>query len=179
MAHYTGLLNVKESFSSLTRMRTLLEYLSFWSLADALGRKQASSPGNVSNHEHRHVLPAKSSLKIRSSLMIAFFRLHSLSNFVRQCLCGLVVRVPGYWFRSRGFNSLRYQVFCEVAGLGRDPLGLIRITDKPISILVVERYKGFHLFRMTSLSNGTLSATTHFRNEGIFHMTYNTSSGGT
>jgi hypothetical protein len=36
-----------------------------------------------------------------------------------DCLCGLVVRVPGYRSRGPGFNSRRYQIFWEVVGLER------------------------------------------------------------
>jgi hypothetical protein len=45
-------------------------------------------------------------------------------------MCGLVVRVPGYRSKGPEFDSRRYQIFREVVGLERDPLGLVRITDK-------------------------------------------------
>jgi hypothetical protein len=43
-------------------------------------------------------------------------------------LCGLAVRVPGY--RSRGYDSRRYQLFCEVVDLERGPLSLVSITEE-------------------------------------------------
>jgi hypothetical protein len=45
-------------------------------------------------------------------------------------LCGLVVRVPGYRSRGTGFDSRHYQIFCEVVGLERDPLSLVRIIEE-------------------------------------------------
>jgi hypothetical protein len=39
---------------------------------------------------------------------------------------GLVVRVPGYRSRGRGFDSRRYQIFWEVVDLERGPLSLVR-----------------------------------------------------
>jgi hypothetical protein len=48
----------------------------------------------------------------------------------RDCLCGLVVRVPGYRSRNPGFDSRRYQIFWEVVGLERGPLSLVRITEE-------------------------------------------------
>jgi hypothetical protein len=41
------------------------------------------------------------------------------------CPCGLVVKVPGYISRGPGFDSRRYQIFWEVAGLERGPLSLV------------------------------------------------------
>jgi hypothetical protein len=52
-----------------------------------------------------------------------------LRNVVER-LCGLVVRVPGYRSRDPGFDSRRYQIFCEVGGLKRGPLSLVRITEE-------------------------------------------------
>jgi hypothetical protein len=40
-------------------------------------------------------------------------------------LCGLVVRVSGYRYRSPGFDSRRYQIFWVVVGLERGPLSLV------------------------------------------------------
>jgi hypothetical protein len=39
-----------------------------------------------------------------------------------DCLCGLVVRVPGYRSRGPRFDSRLYQIFWEVVGLERGPL---------------------------------------------------------
>jgi hypothetical protein len=44
-----------------------------------------------------------------------------------DCLCGLVVRVPGYRSRGHGFDSRRYQIFWEVVGLEWGPLSLVRM----------------------------------------------------
>jgi hypothetical protein len=45
-------------------------------------------------------------------------------------LCGLVVRVTGYRSRDPEFDSLCYQIFCEVVGVERGPLSLVRITEE-------------------------------------------------
>jgi hypothetical protein len=45
-------------------------------------------------------------------------------------LCGLVVRVPGYRSRGPGFDSQRYQIFCEVVGLKRGPLSLMNTIEE-------------------------------------------------
>jgi hypothetical protein len=45
-------------------------------------------------------------------------------------LCGLVVRVPGYRSRGPEFDSRGYQIFWEVVGLERGPLGLVRINEE-------------------------------------------------
>jgi hypothetical protein len=45
-------------------------------------------------------------------------------------LCSLVVRVPGYTSRGLGFDSQRYQIFCEVVDLERGPLSLMSITEE-------------------------------------------------
>jgi hypothetical protein len=42
--------------------------------------------------------------------------------------CGLVVRVSGY--RGPGFDSRRFQVFWEAAGLERGLLSLVRTTEE-------------------------------------------------
>jgi hypothetical protein len=49
---------------------------------------------------------------------------------VSLLLCCLVVRVPGYRSRGLGFDSRRYQVFCEVVGLERGSLSLVRIIEE-------------------------------------------------
>jgi hypothetical protein len=48
----------------------------------------------------------------------------------RDRLCGLVVRVPGYRSRNPGFHSRRYQIFWEVVGLERGPLGLVSTIEQ-------------------------------------------------
>jgi hypothetical protein len=44
--------------------------------------------------------------------------------------CGSVFRVPGYRPRVPRFDSRLYQIFQEVVGMERDPLGLVRIIEK-------------------------------------------------
>jgi hypothetical protein len=46
------------------------------------------------------------------------------------CLYGLKVRVPDYRSRGPGFDSLRYQIFCEVVGLELFPLSLVGIIEE-------------------------------------------------
>jgi hypothetical protein len=41
-----------------------------------------------------------------------------------------VIRVPGYISRGPGFDSWRYQIFWDVAGLEWGPLSLVRITEE-------------------------------------------------
>jgi hypothetical protein len=62
-----------------------------------------------------------------SCVVHVYIKLHSL---LRDRLCGLVVRVPGYRFRGPGFDSRRYQIFWEVLGLERGPLSLVCITEE-------------------------------------------------
>jgi hypothetical protein len=45
-------------------------------------------------------------------------------------LCDLVVRVPCYRSRCPGFDSRRYQFFCDVVGLEQGSLTLLRITEE-------------------------------------------------
>jgi hypothetical protein len=45
-------------------------------------------------------------------------------------LCGLVATVPGYRSRGPGFDSQCYHIFCEVVGLERVPLSLVKITEE-------------------------------------------------
>jgi hypothetical protein len=48
----------------------------------------------------------------------------------QDCLCGLVIRVPGYRSRDPGFDCRRYQIFGEVVSLERGPLSLVSITEE-------------------------------------------------
>jgi hypothetical protein len=50
--------------------------------------------------------------------------------FVTNCLCGLVVQVPGYKSRGPGFDSRNYKIFWEVAVLERGPLSLVKIMEE-------------------------------------------------
>jgi hypothetical protein len=61
--------------------------------------------------------------------------LSSMSEWVSElfcydCLCGLVVRFPGYRSRVPGFHSRRYQISWEVEGLERSPLSLLSTTEE-------------------------------------------------
>jgi hypothetical protein len=49
---------------------------------------------------------------------------------VSDRLCGLVVRVSGCRSRGPGFDSRRFQIFCEAVGLERGPLSLVRTTEE-------------------------------------------------
>jgi hypothetical protein len=55
---------------------------------------------------------------------------HTREREIRDRLCGLVVRVPGY--RSWGPGSIprSYQIFWEVVGLERGPLSLVSTTEE-------------------------------------------------
>jgi hypothetical protein len=50
--------------------------------------------------------------------------------FLKDRLCGLVVRVPSYRSRGPGFDSRRYQTFWEIVGLERDPLSLVSTIEE-------------------------------------------------
>jgi hypothetical protein len=41
-----------------------------------------------------------------------------------------MVRIPGYRSRGSGFDSRRYQIFCEVVVLERGQLSLVRIIEE-------------------------------------------------
>jgi hypothetical protein len=47
-----------------------------------------------------------------------------------DCLCGLVVRVPGYRSRGPGFDSRSYQIFCDLVGLEGGPLSLVSTIEE-------------------------------------------------
>jgi hypothetical protein len=49
-------------------------------------------------------------------------------------LCGLVFRVSVYRSRSPGFDSRRYQIFCEVVGLERGPLSFVSTIEEVLGI---------------------------------------------
>jgi hypothetical protein len=50
--------------------------------------------------------------------------------YALDCLCGLVVRVPGYRSRGSGFYSRHYPIFWEVVGLEWGPLSLVSTTEE-------------------------------------------------
>jgi hypothetical protein len=71
--------------------------------------------------------------------MCCLLALHSgqyVHVYIQRCvsedtlLCGLVVRVSGYRSRGPGFNSRRFQIFCEAAGRERGPPSLVRTTEE-------------------------------------------------
>jgi hypothetical protein len=45
-------------------------------------------------------------------------------------LSRLVVTVPDYRSSGPGFDSRRYQIFCEMVGVERGPLSLVMITEE-------------------------------------------------
>jgi hypothetical protein len=49
---------------------------------------------------------------------------------LKDGLCDLVVRVPGYRSRGPGFDSWRYQIFWVVVALKRGPLSLMSTTEE-------------------------------------------------
>jgi hypothetical protein len=49
---------------------------------------------------------------------------------LKDRLCGLVVKVPGYKSRGLGFDSRRHEIFWEVVGLERGPLSIVRIIEE-------------------------------------------------
>jgi hypothetical protein len=53
-----------------------------------------------------------------------------MSAHILNRLCGLVVRVSGYRSRGPEFDSRRFQIFWEAAGLERGPLSLVRPTEE-------------------------------------------------
>jgi hypothetical protein len=61
---------------------------------------------------------------------ISAAKMFKLSILSYGTACGLVVRVPGYRSRGPGFDSRPYQIFWEVVGLERGPLGLVRISEE-------------------------------------------------
>jgi hypothetical protein len=57
---------------------------------------------------------------------------HTLNSVfkVQDCLCGLVVRVPGYRSRGPEFDSWRYHIFWEVVVLEHGPLKLVSTIEE-------------------------------------------------
>jgi hypothetical protein len=68
----------------------------------------------------------------KNSDKFMFFTLYVyLSHYLSfDCLCGLVVRVPGYRSRGPGVVSRRCHIFWEVVGLEQCTLSLMRITEE-------------------------------------------------
>jgi hypothetical protein len=56
------------------------------------------------------------------------FSIRSVTSW--NCLCDLVVRVPGYRSRGAEFDSRRYQILWQVVGLKRGPLSLVITTEE-------------------------------------------------
>jgi hypothetical protein len=54
----------------------------------------------------------------------------SFKSSVKNRFCGLVVRVSGYRSRGPRFDSQRFQIFWEAAGLERGPLSVVRTTEE-------------------------------------------------
>jgi hypothetical protein len=50
--------------------------------------------------------------------------------YVGRCLCGLLVRVPGYRSTGPVFHSRRYQIFWEVMVLELVPLSLVSTIEE-------------------------------------------------
>jgi hypothetical protein len=61
---------------------------------------------------------------------ILFIKSHFNVVYQLVRICGLVVRVPGYWSRGPGFDFRRYQIFWEIVDLERGPLSLVRIIEE-------------------------------------------------
>jgi hypothetical protein len=59
-----------------------------------------------------------------------FLVLHIFSILGCDCLCGLVVRVPGYISRGLGFDSWHHQIFWEVVSLEWGPLSLLSTIEE-------------------------------------------------
>jgi hypothetical protein len=49
---------------------------------------------------------------------------------INSLIRGLGVRVSCYKSRGPGFDSRRFRIFWEAAGLERGPLSLVRITER-------------------------------------------------
>jgi hypothetical protein len=49
---------------------------------------------------------------------------------MENCLCGPVIRVPGYRSTGIGVDSRRYQIFREAVGLEWDPLSFVSTVEE-------------------------------------------------
>jgi hypothetical protein len=69
---------------------------------------------------------------IQSSCIKTVMCIHNFCYLIIpiDCLCGLVIRVPGYRPRGPGFDSWRYQIFGEVVSLEQGPLSPVRIIEE-------------------------------------------------
>jgi hypothetical protein len=87
---------------------------------------------NILWHNSRGWSPSLTIYNIKNAYILsaAVEMLLCLDSYTKDRLCGLVVRVPGYRSRSSGYDSRRYQIFWEVAGLERDSLSLVRIIEE-------------------------------------------------
>jgi hypothetical protein len=73
--------------------------------------------------------PAVWSLVLRQIPAILWVHLRRCLE-LGDCLCGLVVRVPGYRFRGPWFDSRSYHNFWEVVVLERGLLSLVSTTEE-------------------------------------------------
>jgi hypothetical protein len=66
----------------------------------------------------------------RNIQLISYVRLIYFSTYIAiDCLCDLVVRVPGYRSRGPGFDSRRYRISWEAVGLERGPLSIEELLE--------------------------------------------------
>jgi hypothetical protein len=89
---------------------------------------------------HHHQNPLDSTRSSMMNLIFATGR-NGIYSDLCDCLCGLVIRVPGYRFRGPQFNSQHYQIFWEVMGLEQGPLNLV----STIGELLERKSSGSHL----------------------------------
>jgi hypothetical protein len=90
---------------------------------DGLGQQKSSN--DIENRTR--VLPDFSTVPQRTTLLRAPYIFKYL--YLKNRLCGLVVRVLGYRYRGPGFDSQHYQNK-EVLSLERGPLSLLSITEE-------------------------------------------------
>jgi hypothetical protein len=97
-----------------------------------------------------------------SMQLVAYFtalsesRLYSVEWRIRDRLCGLLVRVSVYRSRGLGFDSRRFQIFLEAAGLERGPLSLVRTTED----LLGRNSSGFGQENRDYRTGGSVALTT-------------------